>query len=47
MKTETKENKGCGKKKWNSSNNERGKAGGYICGKRMLCSECVKRGRGE
>ena len=33
--------KGCGKRKWNSSNNERGKVGGYICGKRMLCQECV------
>lgn len=31
---------GCGKRKWNSSNNKRGRVGGYVCGKRMLCPEC-------
>jgi len=33
---------GCGKRKWNASNNERGKVGGYICGKRMLCEDYKK-----
>jgi len=39
--------KGCGKRKWNPSNNERGKSGGYICGKRMLCEKCQDKKDGE